>query len=263
VPPTTSVGPRWVTQLPDLPGPVRDWFIGLGLLHGVPFHYLVPDPEMLSPESIQFFSVDGQWLERLCDGAFSVGRSSYKDDDLATPENEGDLTVQWQADDKSPLCGFLLRSSVITDWPDVEIIGWSQKPGSDFDDPAGPKKMVVVRKELIAPGVLLCLFEGGQMEALAFQKKAETLHFSFSREMKDGPVFKFPRKKDGTETNNDASLRLLIGGVDPDGPRKVDLAALCNGLTMGDRYGYGGAISSAELGMALLGGSEKVWFLRA
>jgi hypothetical protein len=50
----------------------------LKLLQGVPFHYLVPHPEMLPEESIKFFYLDPNWVNALLDGAFSIGRYAAK-----------------------------------------------------------------------------------------------------------------------------------------------------------------------------------------
>ena len=57
-----------------VPTPIVDWLGRLHTLIGVPFGYLVPDEEMLPPESIRFFRLDDAWVEALIDGAFSLGR---------------------------------------------------------------------------------------------------------------------------------------------------------------------------------------------
>lgn len=60
----------------EMPENLRSWLSDLVRLRGVPFHYLVPDAEMLPVESIRFFRVDENWLKCLVDGALSVGRST-------------------------------------------------------------------------------------------------------------------------------------------------------------------------------------------
>ena len=50
------------------------------LLYGVPFHYLVPDEEMLPAESIRFFYLNPEWINCLLQGACSVGRTSHTDE---------------------------------------------------------------------------------------------------------------------------------------------------------------------------------------
>src|SRR5271169_137539 len=58
---------------------VTNWLGRLVLLYGVPFHYLVPEEEMLPSESIRFFYVDPIWIQCLVQGACSVGSSGYVD----------------------------------------------------------------------------------------------------------------------------------------------------------------------------------------
>lgn len=57
-----------------VPTPIVNWLGRLHTLIGVPFGYLVPDEDMLPPESIRFFRLDEAWVEALIDGAFSLGR---------------------------------------------------------------------------------------------------------------------------------------------------------------------------------------------
>jgi hypothetical protein len=65
-------------QVP-VPAPIVDWLGRLHTLLGVPFGYLLPDEEMLPPESIRFFRLDEAWVEALLDGAFSLGRDLTAD----------------------------------------------------------------------------------------------------------------------------------------------------------------------------------------
>src|SRR6266545_4609179 len=58
---------------PLLPDIVRTWLARARLLEGVPFQHLVPDSELLPPESIRFFHVDREWTDALVQGALSVG----------------------------------------------------------------------------------------------------------------------------------------------------------------------------------------------
>ena len=56
-----------------LPDNVRTWLARTRLLEGVPFAHLVPDSELLPPESIRFFYLDREWTDVLVQGALSVG----------------------------------------------------------------------------------------------------------------------------------------------------------------------------------------------
>lgn len=64
----------------QIPADIEESLGRLMLLYGVPFHYLVPEEDMLPPESIRFFYLDPGWLKCLLEGACSVGRSSRADD---------------------------------------------------------------------------------------------------------------------------------------------------------------------------------------
>ena len=56
-------------RLHVVPGELRRFLARLRLLHGVPFCYLVPDAELLPPESIRFFYLDRAWTDALVQGA--------------------------------------------------------------------------------------------------------------------------------------------------------------------------------------------------
>ncbi|MET9216996.1 MULTISPECIES: hypothetical protein [unclassified Nocardia] len=88
--------------------PVQEWLNRLAAFQMVPFDHLVPDPRMLPPESIRFFSVDPGWARAAVDGALSVGVAHALDEDL----NELAAAV---AD--PPACGVLIRSMLVPHWP--------------------------------------------------------------------------------------------------------------------------------------------------
>jgi len=62
-----------------VPGELRRFLAGLRLLHEVPFSYLVPDADLLPPESIRFFYIDRNWTDALVQGALSVGTITTTD----------------------------------------------------------------------------------------------------------------------------------------------------------------------------------------
>jgi hypothetical protein len=59
-------------QAAAAPAEVVDWLARLRLLHGVPFAYLVPDADLLPPESIRFFWLDRDWTDAAVEGALSA-----------------------------------------------------------------------------------------------------------------------------------------------------------------------------------------------
>jgi len=59
-------------QAASAPAEVVDWLARLRLLHGVPFAYLVPDADLVPPESIRFFWLDRDWTDAAVEGALSA-----------------------------------------------------------------------------------------------------------------------------------------------------------------------------------------------
>jgi hypothetical protein len=95
----------------------EEWFNRLLRLEGIPFGYLVPDERMLprktNEETIRFFELERAWMKALAEGAFSVG--------------PGDSGVDAIKEQREKLCdqilcrGFLLRSSIVSDWPQLHF----------------------------------------------------------------------------------------------------------------------------------------------
>ena len=137
---------------------IADWLARLRLLHGVPFHYLVPDARMLPTDSIRFFMVDENWIDALVDGAFSIGRTATRD---AASEPHALRAVLTRA----RMSGFVIRSSAVATWSRLEVCGYS--------DLERTKPLTTARLELLAPDLLLCLFVG-ELAAVTFTQPAET-----------------------------------------------------------------------------------------
>src|SRR5271170_1557219 len=57
-----------------MPPYMESFLAHVRLLVGVPFEYLVPDPNFLPDESIRFFFLDRSWTDRAVDGAVAVGK---------------------------------------------------------------------------------------------------------------------------------------------------------------------------------------------
>jgi len=160
------------------PKKLMDGFDRLTRLEPVPFNYLVPDEDMLPVDSIRFFDVDPLWLEALRDGAFSVGRVLAKDhlDDIAMKER---LTPP------AMLSGMLMRSSVVRDWPNLRINGYtsidrdlvnmSKHPNYE------PDTLTLERFVPLGEDVMLCLFSDPKrlhrsIEMVDIHLPAEVLH---------------------------------------------------------------------------------------
>lgn len=159
-----------------LPDEVRSWLARLRLLEGVPFAYLVPDAELLPPESIRFFYLDRAWTDALVEGALSVGTINTLDrqqlenvypsvrDDVDAAERDVRL-IGGEALAPAPaqvISGFVLRSAVVAGWPGLHVRAYSADVwGDEAKIPeTDPRRTRLLRLERLAPAVLLCLFDG-------------------------------------------------------------------------------------------------------
>jgi hypothetical protein len=167
---------------PPLPPAVLQWLTQLTLLYGVPFPYLVADPKLLPPESLRFFYVDQNWIDRAVDGALSVATISTADHIF----NEALFQAVYAAITQSQQAlraklrgkaapsetivggtytGLLLRSVVVSGWPGLEVS--ATKDGAPVS---------ILRMDRLSPTVLLVLFSDVPTEVELFEP-AETLHF--------------------------------------------------------------------------------------
>lgn len=179
----------------EIPVVLTRALLRLRLLEGVPLAWLVPDPALLPPESIRFFHVDPTWTDRLVDGALSAGRVGSLDlgftaaalagirqhldealedkasgaytrllvlasDDPPTPAN---LAQRWQIytwpgrsdGAPPPLSGMLIRSEMVTRWPDFEIRA-SRSPEARDALNAVP----ILRRARLGDDLMIVLFAG-------------------------------------------------------------------------------------------------------
>ncbi len=158
---------------PPFPPEVANWFTGhLGTLSGLPFSYLVPDEGYLPRESLRFFFVDKLWMECLFDGAFAVSRFTGKDVGF-------DDTLRAELPQPAVGGGVLLRSVVVSGWPGLQVDGFAGLTRATRDNPA-PSKLAVLRREQLAPDVLLVLFDGVP-RAVDLHLAPETIHFGLDQ----------------------------------------------------------------------------------
>ncbi|RMD98228.1 MAG: hypothetical protein D6816_16520 [Bacteroidetes bacterium] len=150
-------------------GKVQKFFSDLSLLHGVPFHYLIPHESLLPDESLRLFYVDPLWVESLLDGAFSIGRHTQYD-----VEREKQAERLPHQIEKKPMSGILLRSDLVSGWPSLMVEAYGE------DD----NKLKSLRYERLGPNVLLVLFEG-TLKTLTIHLPPESLHFGFSRSLRE------------------------------------------------------------------------------
>jgi hypothetical protein len=166
-----DLGPR-VT-----PFDVRSWLARLRLLEGVPFDYLVPDSELLPPESIRFFYLDRRWTDALTQGALSAGTVTTADraqleslyGDVRGEVDEAERLVRMPGGEEVPqgpagtVTGFLLRSRAVSGWPGLHVRAYREELGGGDADQipeSDPRRLKALRIERLAPAVLLALFDG-------------------------------------------------------------------------------------------------------
>ncbi|MEM9007316.1 MAG: hypothetical protein AAGE59_27800 [Cyanobacteria bacterium P01_F01_bin.86] len=175
----------------EFPTEIQTWFERLGLLYGIPFNYLVPDEQMLPPESIRFFCLDWFWVESLLDGAFSIGR--VQDADVQQDSRQNPLTGK-----AKHISGCLIRSDVIAGWPDLQIEA-SEFSIAGEQPMSQAQKLTVLRCDRLSENVLLCLFDGA-IRTVDISLKPEGLHFGFNND--DANLWRELRKLDGTEMSD-------------------------------------------------------------
>jgi hypothetical protein len=170
-----------------------EWIARLALLYPLPFHYLIPHPSLLPPESLRFFHLDDNWVNALVDGALSIAvrRADSRVSSRADVQSilsrfiyQYRLRLQgkepeWSPSERYmeiPKSGFLLRSSIVSGWPGVEVTAAT----SAAPDPNLPQ---ILRFDEISEGVLFCLVRGS-LETVMFREPREGITFGVSSDGK-------------------------------------------------------------------------------
>ena len=123
-----------------VPGELRRFLARLRLLHGVPFSYLVPDADLLPPESMRFFYIDRAWTDALVQGALSVGTISSVDrtqleavyPHIRAEVDEAERTVRMPQREarlqagSGTVTGFLMRSRAVSGWPNLHVRAYTR-----------------------------------------------------------------------------------------------------------------------------------------
>ncbi|MEU4643768.1 hypothetical protein [Micromonospora sp. NPDC023814] len=251
-------------DVPPLPPYVEHVLARWSLLHDLPFRYLVPDARLLPPESIRFFRLDGGWLERLRAGALAVGGDGSREragtqtllpqvtaavteqlplvrevqrtrmsipvaaDLLAEARAAGDLAA---AAGPVPVTGFLLRSSLVSGWPGMEVRAWASddqavvRPGVDPDELARTRPDLVVellRLERLSPSVLVALFRGAP-RLVWLEEPPQSVQFGLEA---DGTGWRAPIRDGAGPDLGSVAVPMRPGPV----PGVVDVAGLARNL---------------------------------
>ena len=154
----------------------------LTLMYGVPVEYMVPDVRLLPTESIRFFYMDRNWMDRLVDGALSVGVLSTQEavfnlsffKQIYAQIDKAQMTLRsFLRDAESPesgevggpISGFIFRSQVVADFPGIEI-----NPTKDG------ASLPILRMDTLSSNTLLCLV-AGVPDKVEFIQPGEGLQF--------------------------------------------------------------------------------------
>jgi hypothetical protein len=174
-----------------MPRYMESFLAHVRLLVGVPFEYLVPDPNLLPDESIRFFFLDRSWADRAVDGAVAVGKIGTREQahhqahepairqQLDITErivrglqlHEGSFPTLKATNDSNPatngaaqiITGFLLRSAAVSGWPQMDVRAYAvdlQEPLDPSTPDAQNAQLQTLRLERLSPSVMIALFQG-------------------------------------------------------------------------------------------------------
>lgn len=139
----------------DPPDALVTWLDRLQHLDGVPFVYLVPQPQLLPAESLRFFFVDPDWQDRVIDGAMASAAVSTADLDALFEKYRAAVRAELDArpggaDER--LSGLLLRSSIVRHHPRLYVRAFARTDRT--------AQLPVVRQERLSSDVLLVMWAG-------------------------------------------------------------------------------------------------------
>ncbi|MFN0013133.1 MAG: hypothetical protein ACKVU2_01175, partial [Saprospiraceae bacterium] len=165
---------------PLVQGRITKWLKQYETLQNIPFHYLVPQENLLPEESIRFFRLAPRWIATLQHGALGVGGDF----------SGGKAIVPTKAPDR---WGFFLRSRVVMEFPKLRIEGFSTRK-TNQEDRSGPIAPSEVRK--MNENILLVLFDS-TIQTVDIFLDPSNLYFGFKEEA--GDLFKDLKNTDGSE----------------------------------------------------------------
>lgn len=152
---------------------MADWLGDLVLLRPVPLRYLIPSDKLLPRESLRLFTIDMNWLDAMTDGAFSVGADLLCESSPQVPRSRrrellwtlalqagrkrrkkellSEEMLKQQSSGSIALFGFLIRSTVLSSWPGIELRVYASDERT---------ARTVLRQQLLSEGVLLVVVDG-------------------------------------------------------------------------------------------------------
>ncbi|MBA2385581.1 MAG: hypothetical protein H0V69_00660 [Acidimicrobiia bacterium] len=260
-----------------VPGELRRFLAGLRLLHGVPFSYLVPDADLLPPESIRFFYIDRNWTDAMVQGALSVGTVTTTDraqletvyPQLRDEVDETERTIRTPTGEErlagagGTITGFLLRSRTVSGWPAIHVRAYARDVIEDdaltTEAESHPDRMKLLRMERLAPAVLLVLIDGVP-EVVHIEEPRQGVQFGARTDPDDPPTSRrakvhlrnadtgelLPPKNDFTADNSvDVPFRSGAPGV-------IDLHRLRDRMKANDDTNLGSTVETHEFALEML-----------
>lgn len=158
-----------------MPVNVRKKFLSWKRLHGIPYRYLVPNPDLLPDESIRFFKLDQNWIKAFICGAFSIGNTvetkyGFKDE----------LELLFKKDEKlegnlnnEVVSGFLINSMVVSGWPEFEVDVQINNQVNDSHDQSN-----IIRNDNLDVNTKIYLCDGN-VSSLKIHLPTGKTHFGF------------------------------------------------------------------------------------
>jgi hypothetical protein len=199
---------KWKIESVSMPERLHAFLTDIRLLRRIPISYLVPDPDLLPPESIRFFHVNQTWVDRVIDGVFS-------NTNIGTVDFHYNLTtlqlVRASVDPApSGMTGLLIRSELTRRWPKMTVKGFPGVP-ADLD---APSAITVLRAEAISRDIFIALFAG----------QPKVVHI---REPFEGVRFGVETAANGTwEVDQRTKNGVVLNADQPVAPRNASLRTL-------------------------------------
>jgi hypothetical protein len=250
-----AAAPRLPEEPSGLPAEVADFLAQLRLLAAVTFQHLVPDDDLLPPESIRFFYLDRNWTDAAVDGALTAGTfTTAERATLATRYAEIRAAVDTAernvradrgggAGPAEAATGFLLRSRAVSGWPGLHVRAY--RDGQD-----APMRML--RIERLAPAVLFALIDGIP-DRVVVEEPRQGIQFGVDK-TGDGRFRANVRDPaTGAPTGMTVEVPFRSGS-----PGVVDMTTLRQRLV--DTGAVGGSLDSAEYALQLLQLPYQQWF---
>ena len=250
-------------QSDGFPPLLVDWLARLRLLERVPFAYLVPDDDLLPPESIRFFYLNRNWTDAAVDGALAVAAPTTRDQahlqtvraELRAAVDAGERRVAGSAFGNEPaggpaevVTGFLLRSRAVSGWPGLHVRAVRRQAEEDV-------AIRLLRMERLAPAVLFVLMDGvpGRVE---IEEPRSGIQFGVDPPPQPPTAARPASSRWVKARDPDTGLPLANRDVRvpfrSDAPGVVDVITLRERLLDAAPAELGDELSSAELALQLL-----------